>query len=85
MIYGFTNTVWENLDILLILNCLDPGQFLGANMAYRFILLMLYDFEVILFKSGSMFNIRISEEKKWKSYCTGSILLHRPGILYMTP
>lgn len=34
MIYGFTNTVWENLDILLILNCLDPGKFLGANMAY---------------------------------------------------
>lgn len=71
MIYGFTNTVWENLDILLILNCLDPGQFLGANMAYRFILLMLYDFEVILFKSGSMFNIRISEEKILK------ILLYR--------
>lgn len=37
MIHGFTNTVMENLDILLILNCLDPGQFLGANRAYRFI------------------------------------------------
>lgn len=39
MIHGFTNTVWENLqvDVLLILNCLDPGQFLGANRDYRFI------------------------------------------------
>lgn len=36
-VHGFTNTVWGNLDILLILNCLDPGQFLGANRAYRFI------------------------------------------------
>lgn len=50
--------VCDFLDILLILSCLDPGQF-----DVWLILIMWYDFKNILFTSGSIFSIRLSGEK----------------------
>lgn len=94
----------DHFDILLIFNCIDVGQFLGKKGIYLWCwfidiakiisrtvnFIMWYDFEIILFKSGWVFSIIISEEQIKTLfislfYCIVQIVcirLHKSDFLY---